>query len=115
MLIRSTMAETTTSRTMDRGTLLAMRNVFSSTAALSTEWPSENARSNDCATSALNSVSTTAPATRSGNDVADDVAEYGRLSDSELPSSSSDDSLPLDEVDSASNSVLSQEVSPAPS
>ena len=37
-----------------------MRSVLSSTAAFSTEWPSANARSSDCATSDRNSLSAAA-------------------------------------------------------
>lgn len=62
MLIRSTMAATTASRTRTRGTLLAIRKVLSSTAALSTECPSANARSRDNRTSCLNSDSSLASA-----------------------------------------------------
>lgn len=58
--MRSTMDATTASRTLRRSTLLAMRSVLSSTAAFSTEWPSANARSSDCVTSALNSCSAAA-------------------------------------------------------
>lgn len=58
--IFSTIAAMTASLTRDKDTLLAMRNVFNSTEALSTECPSANARSRDAMTSDRNSDSATA-------------------------------------------------------
>ena len=89
-LIRSTNAAMTASLTLDNGTLLAMRSVLSSTAALSTECPSSNARSNDCVTSTLNSSSSLLAPLPDVAGVDMEAAEEAEEGDSSRLSSASD-------------------------
>lgn len=115
ILIRSTMADTTDSRTRERGTLLAIRSVLSSTAALSTECPSANALSSDSLTSFLNSDSAMASVEESFGSRDKDVAdEVGRLSTCLSKSlSSSEDSLSSpDDSEPGSEKAKSEALSP---
>lgn len=85
ILIRPTIAAITASRTRVKATLLAIRSVLSSTAALSTECPSANARSRDCFTSFRNSDSarvaedgTVIVGVPRGRDITEDATEPER-------------------------------------
>lgn len=114
---RSTSAPTTASRTRRSGTLLAMRSVLSSTDALSTSCPSANARSSDCATSALNSLSAAASESAERLSVCagcereerEDVRERGAKEDVDVSPSVS---LPLSSESSASDGTRSDAESP---
>ena len=94
------MPATTASRTRRNGTLLAIRNVFNSTDALSSEWPSENARSSDKRTSFWNSVSaacapaeTAAAAAEVGREVVEDDGDTCPLKESSESESDSSEEV----------------------
>ena len=113
----STIPATTASRTRRRGTFVDIRSVLSSTAALSTEWPSANARARLACTSAWNSFSACASSAATAR------AEIGRADEDEdtdalpftkgMPSSSDSSSESEDEVtEPASERSRSEVLSP---
>jgi len=108
----------TASRTLVKGTLLAIRSVLSSTAASSTECPSVNARSRDCVTSLLNSDSAALESemesdwTCEGSELMDDAPDAPKPRRDPSSSSSSDDSDSDEVTDPASSNSRSEASSP---
>ena len=106
------MLATTASRTRRSGTLLAIRKVFSSTLAFSSEWPSEKARSRDRRTSVWNSCSladTVMAAEAAGREVTEEAKEAFCEKSS---SSESDDRSSSDVIEPESDSTRSVKSSP---